>query len=494
MDKNPKRMASININTQLTKKHKEDKVPKLITDLNVDCLMQIFSTFSIKDLVHVVEAYSSLLTAAQGVFHKNYSQTVVEVSNVFHPKQQDTSLSVKLIKHFGAKITKLKVVYFKKFGRFNDMLDNVILNQCTQILSEIEIENGDELVFHNIDKAFHGLHKISFVSSDVPNVLLHFEKWFPKAKVLELKKLKIDKKGNKKAAQEYYEVSDAENDSKSETGSDSESSGGFYGKPIAALAKHYPTVEHFAISNVPMVYKRDNRLRNRDIEKFIKLNPQLKSFFIESDDIDHECEGYWSEAGHSVWSYDGIEINEELAECIQENLTNLENFHLIWKTGDSNEGCEIHFKKISTLTVDYDIRSGHFYVGTGNVDVLNIVGQSDSNEYFADLLKSNKTAKIVSITGVKWNDKHVESARKRIAKMSNLRELQLSYESLTKQQIVRLLNSSTSLSKLTLDFAPNLKSFVSQSKKIDADIDLTEIGWESSHKNTRLVLNRIKKT
>lgn len=491
MDKNIKRMVSADINTKLTKHLKEDQVPRLISDLNVDCLMHIFSTFSIKDLVHVAEAHNSLLTAAQGVFQRNYSKSAVVVSNEFHPKREDTSLSVKLIKHFGAKITKLKVVYLKKYTRFNSMLDDMIVDQCTEILSEIEIENGDELVFHKINKAFQGLHKISFVSSDVPDVLLNFEKWFPKANVLELKKLKIDKlikKGNEKAAQEGNEVSEAESDS----GSDSENSGGLYGKPIAALAKHYSAVEHFAISNVPKVYKRDNRVRNRDIEQFIKSNPQLESFFIESDDIDHDYEEYLSEAGYSGWSYDndGIEINEELVECIQNNLTSLENFHLIWKTGASNEGCEIHFKKLSTLTIEYDIRSGHFYVGTDKVDVLNIVGQSDSHNYFADLLGSNKTAKIVSISVLGWNDKHVELARKSIAKMRKLKELQLSYESLTKQQIIRLLDSSKSLSKLTLDFVRNFKS-----KEIDSDIDLTEIGWEvSSHKNTTLVLNRVKKT
>lgn len=495
MDKNVnKRMPSAE-NIELTKKRREDEVP--VTILNIECLMKICSTFSVSDLVCVAEAHGSLLEAAQGAFERNYSTSVIEVTNEFHPKSESTSFSVKLIKHFGAKITKLKVVYLKKYRRYNGMLDDMIIDRCTETLSDIEIENGDELVFHKIDIAFQELRKISFVSSDVPDILLNFEMWFPKANVLELKGLKIDKftELKQRAAHEGNEARDSGSP-------ESDSSGGYwYGKPIAVLAKHYPTVEHFAISNVSMVYKRDardERLSNRDVEKFIKANPQLKSFFIETDDIDHECEDYLSEAGYSTFSYDGIEIDEHMVERIQQSLKSLENFHLIWKSGRYSEGFEIHFKRLSTLTVEYSIRGGRIRVTTDKVDVLNIVEEDndpDSHAQIAHLLHGNKTAKSVTILGFGIKKTHVRNAFQIMANMPNLMELQLTHIELEKQVIISLLDSCKSLMKLTIDIGQYSPLYEASPRGIDSGIDLMSIGWAlSSSKNAQLVLNRVNKT
>lgn len=489
MAKNRKRKASETLHSKSSKKQKEDEVPLglCLHHLNNDCLMNIFQTFSIKDLVHIAEADDRLLVASREVFRRNFSKSTVDVSNKFTPKIETTSLSAKLIKHFGDLITKLKVVYHKKYSRFNDTLDDAILDKCQPFLLEIEIENGDQLVFHKIVKPFVELRKVSFVSSNVPDVNLHFDKWFPKANTLELKQLKIESKIEKVSKKAPV----CENDSESDFESDSKSGIAFYGKHVAALAKSYPTVEHFAISNVPEVYKCENRVRNRDIQKFIQLNPQLRSLFVESDDIDHNTEEVWAEANYSSWSYDGIEIEEYFAECIQKHLTNLEHFHLIWKTGESNDGCEFHFEKLTTLTIEHDIRSGHFYVGTDNVDVLNIVGKSESVGYCVDLLEWNKTAIVVNISGNWCNKMNVTTAMKHFTKMPNLKELRFSYNSpyIQTNHIISVLSGSKTLTKVTLDFDGNMPLFRKASKDFDTRID---VNWEIvSRKNSQLVLLKL---
>lgn len=69
----------------------------------------------------------------------------------------------------------------------------MILKQYEESLTDLEIETGDQLIFHKITHPFEELRKISFVSSGVPDVILYFEKWFPKVNTLELKQLKIEK-------------------------------------------------------------------------------------------------------------------------------------------------------------------------------------------------------------------------------------------------------------------------------------------------------------
>lgn len=515
--------ADIMESTENNQQHPHKVMPTsmtAITDLNDDCLMEIFIKLSMEELVYVAEASTSLLSAARGTFQRNFSKLLVEVSNEFHPKSEDMSLSIKLLKHFGGQIKKLKVVYHKKCSRFNDILEDMILDRCNAILSEIVIVNGDELVFHRVVKPFQELLKMSFVRSNIPDVLLHFEKWFPKAKVLELKEVKVDRslqKYDENAAQKVNNETDSSDntsvdvsssaDSEPESGAESDAGSYFerdednesgidLEKPLAALAKHYPTIEHFAISNVPMAYdNRENRVRNSDIVLFIELNPQLKSLFIESDDIDHDSEYLWARVGYRNWSYDGIEIEYDLVDCILQNLTSLEDFHLIWKTGKmSGTDFQIYFERLKTLTIEYHIVNGECCILTDNIDVLNIVERSHRNGVCADLLKSNRSAKIVSMTGINWKSRNAKNALKIMAKMPNLKELQLSFKSLKMEQVTNLLNNCMSLSKLTLDFDRDLQLYES-SKEYYADTDLSEMGWTiSSNKKIQLELKRVPAT
>ncbi|XP_037028593.1 uncharacterized protein LOC119068862 [Bradysia coprophila] len=539
-----------------TVKH-QHKVPSsmtVITDLNDDCLMEIFSTLSMKELAYVAEANISLVSAAQGTFQRNFGKVVVEVSNEFDPKSESTSLSMKLLKHFGGQIKKLKVVFYKKYSRFNDILEDIILDRCKGILVEIEIVDGDELLFHKIDEPFQELIKLRFVRSNIPDVFLHFESWFPKVKALELKEVKIDgPNADENAAQKDYKKtdsrnatadvgsntdSDGESESESYAGSDrnndaeihSQSDAGshpgsdpdydagsssfsetdhdytasndseigncFTEKPLLALFKHYPTIEHFAVSNIPMAYNRENRVRNRDIMAFIELNPQLKSLFIESDDIDHESEDLWSKVGYRNWTYDGIQIEYELVDCILQNLTSLENFHLVWKTGVMSSGdFQIYIEKLTTLTIEYDIVNGDCCVITDNLDVLNIVERSDSRSYCADILKDNRSAKSVTISGINWKNNNAKFALKAITKMQNLKDLQLSCRTLKKQQIISLLKSCKSLSKLVLDFDRDLSLYEASSKEFYTDGEFSEMGWTiSSNENIQLEMTRVTTT
>lgn len=185
------------------------------------------------------------------------------------------------------------------------------------------------------------------------------------------------------------------------------------GKPVAILARNYPTIEHFAISNAPVVYKGQNCVRNRDIQKFIELNPQLKS--IASDNIES----------------DGINFNQELSQ--------FDFMLLLWT------------------------------------------------------LISSETEKVLTLSGIRWDDDKVETVSEFLADMPQLTEIIFSYEHLTKRQIVRLLTSSKSLSKATFNYEGNTNASTElQSNKIDADIDVSGIGWAiSSHNSSQIVLNRV---
>lgn len=385
-------------------KLKEKTTNIKLKDVNDDCLSEIFKLLSLADLVNIAESDSHYETAAVRVFKSKFAKGWIDVSNIFDPKTEIVSSSERLLNRFGGAIENLAVTYHEKYRRFDKNIDAAIIAKCTKTVLRLKIERAVFYTLTEIAEPFEKVLEVKFCNGELCNIISEFNRWFPKAMSLELIQIRRNNEDR------------------------------------SAFVHHFPLVEHFAVSNF---YEGRGMIDAMNVLKFVELNPQLRSFWIEHDSTD-------GLNGGDVL-HEGIFMYRTYIAEVVEMLPKLEKLYVRW-TRDA-EDCDVgRCENLEELTVVMK-KSPPNFSGTfsDKLKVLNVTGTFNGCR---NVIRCVTSARIVNIlhVGYKVNYYNMESLFQDIYGLKNLEELRLPYkaERLNGELITELLKTCKKLTKLTL--------------------------------------------
>lgn len=170
MEEGLERKRKMNDKTGSRKIPKPDS-PLPLNEIDENCLNENSEKWSIDDLVNIVENNNSLANAARDIFDKRFGTLQINVSNKFDVKTETILSSVKLLKHFGALIKKLKVVYLPTYCRYDKMLEDAIIANCSKTIVEMEIINATKFTLHEISEPFENVRTIHFRNGTICDIV-----------------------------------------------------------------------------------------------------------------------------------------------------------------------------------------------------------------------------------------------------------------------------------------------------------------------------------
>lgn len=400
------------------KKPKMEKDPLQLSDLNDDCLVEIFKYCTIDDLINIVDYDTYFIDAARSVFRKKFAKNCIRVTTEFDIDYKTATWSEKILKFFGCEIMKLSVNYNKGFHRFDEAMDKAILLQCRKSLLEIELTNPERFTMYGIEEPFQNVKVVSLVDGSFSKFITDFDKFFPAAHTLKLKNLKSED----------------------------------YRGKMKKNIKNYPVLKHFEIQRMGNQYEIEDPIS----KAIIKMNPQLKSLSnvidIEQLEIDEDDENYrsWMEQEPAEIDTDEIYINE--------NLPNLESFRLVI-SGDEyviqNMGIKKHFKKLKelALVIEYPENLGALtnLISIDELEVLKLPGNYlDSN--YMKLIRAYKHVKSIEMVCA-WSQSYSNQLFEMFSTLPNLIHIQFSNcfnNKLSPNKIIDLLTRCKLLNQLTV--------------------------------------------
>lgn len=245
-----------------------DELPKLRTlrlkDLNDDCLIKIFRSLSLNDLVRIVDFDERFTAAAKYVFGRRFGKKPFKMDKFWYNKtEMIRARTLSMLNHFGEVITHLHLTYEDLIAP-NEDLGSVLIAKCRKSLVKIVFSGTSQSIIPQLIEPFENVQAVSFEHGVYCDLISQFNKWFPKADTLSLREIKL-------SADEK----------------------------VRLFQQNYPAVKHFTFiePHTPSI----------DINDFAELNPQLISLSISPPLI------------HAVdWS--------DLLEVIAKNLPNLQTF------------------------------------------------------------------------------------------------------------------------------------------------------------------------
>lgn len=170
-----------------------------LTDLNADCLAELFKYLNISDL--------TLLSTANLTNHNNLDQAfTVNTDAASHPYERcirdrflqlnysddnitnnpDCVLFEKTVfRYFGSLISSVQIYYDRNYQRHSARIEQVIM-EYGLALSEIGLINADVSAFENISEPFVHVTKLKFEDSWLGPTFFELFKWFPNLQSLSL--------------------------------------------------------------------------------------------------------------------------------------------------------------------------------------------------------------------------------------------------------------------------------------------------------------------
>lgn len=175
-----------------TKKPKVEKMRATkITDLNEDCLRDIFKFLNMKEAFIMATLHDKFIIAAD-VMNRPKTEpitiTLLDRKSLLDLVPLAISKSIKLDlelhQYIGQEIDKLSI-NFNVTGMYNhSYLENLILKNCSE-LTELELKNCQEGAFEDIIKPFEKVEVFHCTGILGPN-FSQFQKWFPKLRKMTL--------------------------------------------------------------------------------------------------------------------------------------------------------------------------------------------------------------------------------------------------------------------------------------------------------------------
>ncbi|XP_037048912.1 uncharacterized protein LOC119083331 [Bradysia coprophila] len=184
--------------------NKKLSIPLRLSNLNVNCLNELFQYLNISDLI--------LLSMANLTNHKNLDRAfTAETKVTTHPYEAcirdrflqldysnnnvtnnpDCILFEKIVFHyFGTLISKVRLYYDINYQRCNANIEQVVM-EYGSALSEIGLINADISAFENISEPFQNVTKLKFDNGWLGPTFIELSKWFPNLKCLSLNETQL---------------------------------------------------------------------------------------------------------------------------------------------------------------------------------------------------------------------------------------------------------------------------------------------------------------
>lgn len=246
---NAKRHAKTGKNALAKRQRKQFEMWK-ITDVNNDCLENIFKYLNLDDLLNVVDANKWLRVAADYVYRRRYGQRIVELcdlnskktgyiqTNNKSPKIAGLKKCLRFVRCFGHNIYELKIDYCRSSRKDYTYLDQYVNEFCADSLTHIKYIRKSTILLEIPEKPFTKLEILGIIHSNLGNRFEEIMKWFPKLRRLYMDSNRMD--GN-------------------------------------SVEVNIPNLEHLIVT---LNSGKKYIINHKNVIEAVRLNPQLRSLFI----------------------------------------------------------------------------------------------------------------------------------------------------------------------------------------------------------------------
>lgn len=182
-----------------------------ITDLNLDCLEQIFGDFDLRDLFNVAISNVWLRVAARSIYARKFSAKTVVIDiygsfrvrtlNSSTPAQtacwitiHDLRTCLQFLRCFGRTITKLQIGYYQSYINHYDHVEQYVNEYCSESLISISYFHKSDFPSRNfhVQRPFIRTERVHISHIDLDIQLTPFVEWFPNLRSLELYASRVD--------------------------------------------------------------------------------------------------------------------------------------------------------------------------------------------------------------------------------------------------------------------------------------------------------------
>lgn len=366
--------ASLKTNTRPRKKARTVRRKMKITDLNDDCLYEIFKDFDIIDLASVAEANKRFEFSARDVFQRKHAKDEIIVSNAPDPLTK-SHLSIMLLKHFGDLIEKLIVDYNNNYRRYDRQLEKAIVEYCCRTLIEITVNDVGRHAFSN--DCFTSVKKVQINGGFGASLVRKLNVIFPTASSLELVKMELASH-----------------------------------QDTACLSQHFPSLRHLGIVGLKhIVYNYAhfvNTFTTKYLRQAIQSNPLLESLKLEHDAYSKKPIGRTSKDIDVDLVHFIDFINDHLPQLkvldLDLSTTNLQR-HLFGTIVQPHNKHKVHFKNLKNLSLAHDSALGQPYIFSEQLEKLKVMTgrhhtmSNDAREDVMELIRLNSNVQLLCIVG-----------------------------------------------------------------------------------------------
>lgn len=185
--------------------------PLKVTDLNDDCLEDIFRHLDITQLTNVANSHPRFVNAARMVYKvKNSNKTLcirdsgntitlTDDANCFEEVRATPTV---FLQNFGHLTKSLQLDYYSEDGYYSGDISNehhwreiedLVFKYCRKTLITLKLKHCSNDVMEEIRGEFENVERLTIVNCTFSNRnAIRFSKWFPKITRLKLKEVYID--------------------------------------------------------------------------------------------------------------------------------------------------------------------------------------------------------------------------------------------------------------------------------------------------------------
>ncbi|XP_055306318.1 uncharacterized protein LOC129570652 [Sitodiplosis mosellana] len=382
--------------TRLRRRNEEEEKQQKLTDVNTDCLEQIFKRLSLTDLLNVADSNQQLKPAVDLAFRSQFGKRSIKIDMErkivgFSEKVTDSltaeipwSFRFKLLRCFGHLIAKLKITYVREPSQEDSKraahIDRYVNEYCAKSLVEIEFNFCQASTLDNLKKPFSTVETLCFVDCRLERKLSELNKWFPKVRCLELLCVK--------------EILDCDE-----------------------TAVHFPDLEHLTL--ILLFNEKKYFL------ELLRLNPHLRILFIGGN-IDVQC-----------------------LQSVSEHLQHLETLAICaLKHGNiSNIGNDtVHFPNVKNLLLRGVVLQ-QFPLTFDKLEYLDIKSIA-MDQTLANFISKHKKLIMLDYSGNKYGEK---GSLLKVASPA-LVKVDFGHSAFPLDEVVTYMKKCTSLKKLSLGF------------------------------------------
>lgn len=237
-----------------SKRRRQKQLTQLqITDVNTDCLENIFERLNIKDLLNVADANKWLRVAAVSAYRHKFGQKAVNLSGLNSSVTGINCTSNEVITYglkkilqfvrcFGPVIQKLCINYSWSSRKNYTRLDRYVNEFCAETLNELEYREKRTILMEMPVKLFTNVDYLDIFESNLGNQFGEIMKSFPNVRHMKLYPVRI------------------------------------IGNSIEI------NIPHLVKLSIDLNFAKTNRINHKNVVEMVHMNPQLRSLCLSIPD------------------------------------------------------------------------------------------------------------------------------------------------------------------------------------------------------------------